>query len=123
MKLFNLNIYGHVPVNFKVTVTFSSLLFIILLSLFSVDIFPQTYNISGTVSDASGNPLVGANVILIGEDIGAASDEVGKYIINNIKPGNYQIEFSSIGYQSFISGVQIGDQSVIINAVLHEKPS
>ena len=122
MKLFNLNINQHVPVTFKVTGIFSSLLFIILLSLVPVEIFSQTYNITGTVSDTSGNPLIGVNVILIGEDIGAASDNAGKYIIHNINPGNYQIEFSSIGYQPYMMSIHIENQSIIINAVLHEKP-
>ncbi len=122
MKLFNLNINQHVPVTFKVTGIFSSLLFIILLSLGPVEIFSQTYNITGTVSDTSGNPLIGVNVILIGEDVGAASDNGGKYIIHNINPGNYQIEFSSIGYQPYMMSIHIENQSIIINAVLHEKP-
>jgi len=122
MKVSILNSVPKVPVTSKVTGTLFHFCLIFFIFLFSEKIFSQTYDISGTVSDTLGNPLDAVNVILVGEDIGAASNYEGKFIINNIKPGSYQIEFSSLGYQPYSTGIQIENKSVIINAVLHEKP-
>jgi len=58
-----------------------------------------TGKIVGTVKDAqTGEPLPGANIILEGTRLGAASDETGKYLIMNIPPGNYQLKASMMGY-------------------------
>ena len=117
----------NVPATLKVTGTFRNGLFIpfcllIFILIFSVKIFPQNYNINGTVIDTLGNPLSGVNVILVGKEIGAASNDDGKYSIKNIKPGNYRIEFSSIGYQPYTAEIKIGNTSITVNAVLHGKP-
>ena len=37
--------------------------------------------ISGTVTDEDGNPLTGANVIVVGTSFGAATDENGDFYI------------------------------------------
>ena len=119
MKINSLNSVLKVPITFKVSGTLSYIFFIL---IFSVNVFSQTCNISGVVKDSLGNPLEGVNIILIGEDIGAASNIEGKFIINNIKPGNYEIEFTSLGYQTYRTRLQIENKSVIINVVLKEKP-
>ncbi|MDP6727163.1 MAG: carboxypeptidase-like regulatory domain-containing protein, partial [Candidatus Marinimicrobia bacterium] len=59
----------------------------------------QTGKIMGTVTDkANGNLLPGVNVVLVGTNMGAATDANGKYYILNIPPGLYTIRFSFIGY-------------------------
>ncbi len=97
--------------------------FLLLLSLFlSVKAFSQNYEINGTVKDTSGNPLSEVNIVIIGRDIGAASNDEGKFSIKNIKPGDYQIEISSIGYQPYTKEIKITNSSLTVKAVLHEKP-
>ena len=49
--------------------------------VFTSFVFAQS-TIEGTVSDESGNPLVGANVIVEGTSLGAASGVNGDYTIN-----------------------------------------
>lgn len=44
-------------------------------------------------------PLVGVNVLVEGTDFGAATDESGKYEIENIPAGTYNLEFQMIGYE------------------------
>jgi outer membrane receptor for ferrienterochelin and colicins len=112
----------NVPVTFKMTGTSLLLHLILLVLLFSSRAFSQNYTISGTVTDSLNNPLVGANIILVGTDQGAASDAYGNYDINNIKSGDYEIEFSMIGYKSFKINIRIEDKPMTVNAVLHEKP-
>lgn len=56
--------------------------------------------VSGEVRDAATKqPLVGANIILEGTNIGAACDENGYYIIKNLTPGKVNLKASMIGYE------------------------
>jgi outer membrane receptor protein involved in Fe transport len=63
----------------------------------------QTGKISGSVKDAkNGEPIVGATVILQGTRIGAATDAMGDYYINNVSPGTYNLAVSIVGYQTMV---------------------
>jgi outer membrane receptor protein involved in Fe transport len=58
--------------------------------------------ITGKVIDKqSGEELTGANILIEGTTIGAASDLNGYYRVENIPTGNYNIRASMIGYASF----------------------
>jgi len=60
--------------------------------------FGQYGKIAGTVTDDSGQPLVGANVVVEGTRLGAATDLDGRYYILALEPGRYTIEFSALGH-------------------------
>jgi uncharacterized membrane protein len=65
----------------------------------SVSAQVTTATLQGTVKDKKdGSDLIGVSVIIKGTSLGAASDENGKFIIRNIKPGTYDVEVSYIGY-------------------------
>jgi hypothetical protein len=68
-----------------------------------------TGKISGYVYDAeTGEPLVGANVIVEETSLGAASDAQGYYAILNVPPGRYTVKAMMIGYTSVRSvGVKV----------------
>lgn len=74
---------------------------ILLLILFTCSFtFSQTGRISGKVTDQqTGEPLIGANVIVVGTSLGAASDVKGEYLITNLSAGQYSVKTSYIGYQ------------------------
>ena len=58
-----------------------------------------TGKIAGKVTDANtGEPLLGANIIIEGTTTGAATDIEGDYFIINVSSGNYTIRASMIGY-------------------------
>jgi outer membrane receptor protein involved in Fe transport len=58
-----------------------------------------TGKIAGKVIDtATGEPLPGANVIVVGTTLGAATDLEGNYIILRVPPGVYSVKASMIGY-------------------------
>jgi len=58
-----------------------------------------TGKIAGTVIDkGTGNPLPGANVLIEGTTLGAASDMNGQYSILHVPPGVYNVSVSVIGY-------------------------
>jgi outer membrane receptor protein involved in Fe transport len=56
--------------------------------------------IRGLVTDAeTGEPLIGANVVLEGTQKGTPTDVNGEYIIVNVDPGTYNLDISYVGYQ------------------------
>ena len=76
------------------TISFAILLFLSSLSA-------QTVTMRGKVVDAvTKESLPGANIILLGTSIGAASDNEGKFLIRNIPAGKYKIRTSYVGYKT-----------------------
>jgi iron complex outermembrane receptor protein len=58
--------------------------------------------IRGIVKDQhSGQPVVGATVLLIGKNTGVFTDAEGRYEIRNLCPGTYQLEARIIGFQVY----------------------
>lgn len=75
---------------------------IILFLIFAVNIYSQQAgNLSGLVVDAAtGETLPGVNIIIKGTYYGAATDFNGKFRINNISVGSYNVTVSLIGYKT-----------------------
>ena len=72
-------------------------------------------SISGKVTDETGNPLIGANVVVEGTDLGAASMEDGTYSIS-IGEGSYTVMTSVIGYTSSTKSIDVsGDVTLDFN--------
>ena len=84
--------------------------FLITVLIFTSFVFAQS-TIEGTVSDGSGNPLVGANVIVEGTSLGAATGVDGDYTINapagTVDGNTVVITASYIGYKSSSSSVDV----------------
>jgi len=77
-----------------------TVLFFILL-LPGIVLAGTTGKLKGKVTDQqTGEPLIGANVLIIGTSFGAATDVNGLYTIGNLEPGSYEVRFSYIGYQA-----------------------
>lgn len=61
----------------------------------------ETGRIRGRVVDAkTGEPLIGANVLVEGTMLGAATDINGEYLISNVPAGNQTLVVSYVGYQT-----------------------
>ncbi len=59
----------------------------------------QVGKIAGRITDVgSGEPLIGVNVIIDGTSQGTVTDLDGNYIIVNVRPGDYTVLFSYIGF-------------------------
>jgi outer membrane receptor protein involved in Fe transport len=71
--------------------------------------FSQTGKLVGSVTDfETGEPLVGANILLDGTYLGGATDINGEFIILNIPPGTYNIKGLYVGYSDLVvENVQI----------------
>jgi outer membrane receptor for ferrienterochelin and colicin len=60
----------------------------------------QNGTIAGIITDAkSGETVVGANVVIHGTSVGAATDIDGKFNIPNVKPGTYNLTVTFITYK------------------------
>ena len=76
----------------------------IIFLLFPVVLFAQKASLSGKVVDATSNEaLPFVNVLVSGTTIGTATDEDGRFTLNNIDPGFIRIEASFVGYKKAIS--------------------
>lgn len=82
--------------------------------LLAIPAFAQNIDVSGTVVDKDGEPLIGATVMLAGTSVGTATDLDGNYKLKNV-PSKGKIIFSYIGYNSLEEQV---DGRTTINAVL-----
>lgn len=70
-----------------------------LLALYIQGFAGNTGKITGVVTDkATGEALVGANVVIKGTTLGAATDLDGKYTILQVPPGRYELTATYIGY-------------------------
>jgi len=94
------------------------LISILALHIFSIHIFAQSGKISGLVKDAStGEELIGANVLIEGTTIGAATNVSGFFVILNVKPGTYNLKASMVGYApSVYKDIRVNiDQTTEVN--------
>ncbi len=68
-----------------------------------------TGKIAGVVKDrATGEPLPGVNIVIVGTNQGASTDIDGEYYILNISPGTYDLRASAIGYKAVtLTGVVV----------------
>ena len=63
--------------------------------------FPQSGSITGYITDSGKKePLIGANIYVMGTSLGTASNDEGRYTIVNVAPGDYTLKISYIGYES-----------------------
>jgi hypothetical protein len=77
------------------------LFFLLLIAALVPALMFASGKIRGKVSDAgTGEPLVGANVVVVGTSMGAATNTSGEYTILNIPAGTYTLKTSYVGYQA-----------------------
>jgi len=81
---------------------------VIMVALLSFTWAQTTGKISGTVSSSDGQALAGANVIVDGTAMGAATDADGQYNILNVSAGTYSVTVNYIGFKNTtVSNVQV----------------
>lgn len=74
---------------------------VFIFSLISLQVFAQSGTIAGRVTDhKTGEGVIGANVVIQGTSVGAATDIDGNFQINTVKPGTYTLLVSSITYKT-----------------------
>ena len=96
--------------------------FLLFILLISTCINAQEFEISGRVKDQNGDPLVFANVLLKNQDSilikGAATDESGLFILNNVEKGTYLISASYLNNTSETLPVQVSSDLSIEDLII-----
>ena len=91
-------------------------LFLMILMLAGIQIMSaQQINISGTVTDPTGEPLIGVSVTVPGTKTGAATDIDGNYSIQ--ADAKAKLKFSYVGYKTLEESI---NGRTVINVEMHE---
>ena len=67
-------------------------------------LFAQSIN--GTITDVDNKPLEGANIVVLGTDLGGVSDNTGAFSID-VSNGTYDVTASFIGYSSITKSIVV----------------
>ncbi len=87
--------------------------FALLVLLIPMFVFAQTGSVQGTVVDkATGEGIVGANVVVVGTTLGAATDENGSFVIDDVPEGSVQVMVSVIGYANVTRNLSVSSSGV-----------
>lgn len=96
-----------------------------LLLLINAALFAQ---VKGKVTDAQGNPIPYASVIVQNTYNGTSSNESGNYVLTLTQPGNYTLIFQSLGYKTrqvkanitsfpYALNVTLQDETYVLNEI------
>ncbi|WP_423147204.1 SusC/RagA family TonB-linked outer membrane protein [Rubrolithibacter danxiaensis] len=109
---------------------FRKIIYAVILPFFFLSLFTQTIafaqtQVTGTVTDEKGVPLIGVSVKVKNTAMGAATDVNGKYVIKGVE-GKETLVFTYIGYQVQeipinnrpVVNVQLGSSSEALNEVV-----
>lgn len=86
----------------------------ILLLLSIIILFPlyAQYQITGIVTmDDTGEPLVGAHIALADNYLATSTSSGGRFVIKNVKPGNYNLTVSYIGFKTVTINLQLDEDT------------
>lgn len=89
---------------------FTFILGLLFVLLMQTNIAAQTTgSISGVITEAGINePLPTVSVRILGSNLGAATDLDGRFVIRNVRPGEYTIEISFLGFKKVqVTGVRV----------------
>ena len=94
--------------------------FYLLILLLSIS-FSQDIKFFGTILDTeTKEPIIDANIVVLGSDFGSASDLNGNFSIINLKKQEYEILISAIGYKDIITSVNLINQDNYVFELIPE---
>ena len=74
--------------------------FLLIFFVFSyLSCLSQTTTITGRVTDASNNPMAGANIVIKGKVIGTVTDAKGNFELNTTQAPPFTIAVSMVGFK------------------------
>ncbi|MEM1124383.1 MAG: TonB-dependent receptor, partial [Bacteroidota bacterium] len=90
--------------------------------LLTTSVFSQKASIKGTIRAANGNvPLIGMTIFMESINRGTATDVDGKYQINDLVAGTYQMTVSGIGYETMQQKFTlVANQQLVLDLALEE---
>jgi CarboxypepD_reg-like domain len=100
----------------------SKIVFVLIIAFSSCTYSQSYYTLTGHVSDAeNGDNLIGANIVVLGLNLGAATDVNGNFIIKNIPNGVHIIKCDYIGYKFRKDTVQFSGEEKTVNLKIELK--
>ncbi|WP_158826261.1 carboxypeptidase-like regulatory domain-containing protein [Mucilaginibacter lacusdianchii] len=87
--------------------------------LFTLAAWAQGGTITGKVVRMdTKTPMAGASVFLSNATFGTTTKEDGTFILSGVKPGQYELIITSVGFEDFSKTVLVGSQLINLNAEL-----
>ncbi len=86
--------------------------FVFLFVLISINVFSQ-FSVSGKVTGEGNEALPGANLSVEGTLEGTVTNIDGRFVIDGLKAGSYQIKATFIGYETLVKSVKIDNNKEI----------
>ena len=83
------------------------------LMLLGVVSYAQT-TIQGKVVDENNQPILGANVVLVGKAEGTTTDFDGNFVFNTSETPPFQLRITSVGYSDYVANVTSNNQTLTI---------
>ena len=91
--------------------------------LFPFAALAQFGTITGVVTSIdSKKPIAGASVFLSNSSVGTASRENGAFTLANVRPGQYTLVVSILGYKDFDKTVLVGPEPIKVDVEMTPKP-
>ena len=78
--------------------------------------------LTGQVADETGQPLAGANVLLLETKQGDATGEDGTYRISGLEPGDYTLRLTYIGYETATRKIAVAKGQNLLELDLRLQP-
>ncbi len=76
----------------------------LLMLVVSMTAVAQALTVHGTVTDNTGEPVIGGTVMVVGTQNGVATDIDGNYTLNKV-PANGKLEFRYVGYNTVVEEI------------------
>ncbi len=92
-------------------------MYLLILSLFFCGISFAQNTITGSVTQSNNQPIPGANIKVVGDKSGAASDVDGKFTLNTSANLPFTIEVSSVGHQTKKVSITSNNQNVVVKLI------
>ena len=89
-------------------------LFLLSIMLMGIGAYSQTV-VSGTVTDQNGDPVPGANIVIVGKAIGTTTDFDGNFNLETSEIPPFQLRITSIGFSEAITDVTSNNQTLTIS--------
>ncbi|MBE9583058.1 carboxypeptidase-like regulatory domain-containing protein [Mucilaginibacter sp. JRF] len=101
---------------------FTTYLTIILLIGFCGSALAQDGTITGKITTAGGKqPMAKASVFLNNATFGTTSADDGTFTLRGVKPGQYQLVITSVGYQEEVQTIMVSNKTLTVNIDLRQK--
>jgi len=85
----------------------------VIITITAAQAISQTGSIKGLIEDSeTGEPLIGATVLIQGTTKGAVTDIDGNYIIKEVVAGTYNLVISYVSYEQQVLRIEIAKNAV-----------